>query len=122
MLSNLFKINTQHTNKDKGNRMVKILILILLVMGAALFFTNAANKKPGSDFAFGECVAAYDKFGDNSDILEKLKYSDKAKQAYSKISTNTLSVNMAIIKDKSDYHNYTIIRQVERYIACINNI
>ncbi|PKG39472.1 hypothetical protein [Psychromonas sp. Urea-02u-13] len=97
-------------------------LTVVIVTITALFAINSAYKIPGSDFAFGECVAAYDKFGNRSDILEKLKYKDKAKEAYGKISNNKLSISLAIMEVKSDYHNYTIIRQVERYISCVNNI
>lgn len=97
-------------------------ILLVVVVGVGVFFGYSTTVKPGVDFSYGECVAAYDKFGSDRDILEKLKYKDKAEERYGKYTDNKLTISVTLLKDKVDFNNYLLIRQVTRYIGCISHI
>lgn len=97
-------------------------VLLVLVAALAVGWQYSVSQKPGRDFSYGECVAAYDKFGSDRDILEKLKYKDKAEERYGKYTDNKLTISVTLLKDKVDFNNYLLMRQVTRYIGCISHI
>ena len=101
---------------------MKIFITAGFLLSLVAFgYLNSINKKPGREFSFAMCVAAYDKFNGGEGILEKLDYKDEAKLEYGKYSDNSFTVSLAIAEDKYTYNNYTLLRQLEIYYSCLHH-